>query len=140
MSESEGGLRRAVFRPVGLVTIGLGLCMAACAIVGALMEVGGYQRHPIDAGGWHGLVWSALITISAGGAMMAVARNAVPDPRRRRQASLAVVLMWLVASVCGGLPYVFGCDRSIVDGMFESASGFTTTGATIFGDIEGTIP
>ncbi len=140
MSESEGGLRRAVFRPVGIVTIGLGLCMAGCALIGVLMEVGGYQRTPLDVGGWHGLVWSAAVTLALGALMLVVARNAQPDPRRRRHASLAVVLIWLVASVCGGLPYVFGCGRPLADAIFESASGFTTTGATVFGNIEGTIP
>lgn len=48
-----------------------------------------------------------------------------------------VGICWIVASFAGGLP-----RRADVDGLgdgcgFEAASGFTTTGATIFADIEG---
>lgn len=50
---------------------------------------------------------------------------------------LFVVLAWTVATIFGAAPYVgiFGFGF-VVDGLFESASGFSTTGATIFPEVE----
>ena len=50
---------------------------------------------------------------------------------------LFVVLAWGLSTLFGALPYVaeFG-PGFVVNGLFESASGFSTTGATIFGDVE----
>lgn len=38
----------------------------------------------------------------------------------------------------GALPYIFCLDMPVVDAIFETTSGFTTTGATILTDIEAT--
>ena len=48
-----------------------------------------------------------------------------------------VVLAWCLCTVFGALPYVaeFGFGFA-VNGLFESASGFSTTGATIFPEVE----
>jgi len=48
-----------------------------------------------------------------------------------------VTLGWLFASVFGALPfYLSGSIPNIVDALFETVSGFTTTGATIVRDVE----
>jgi trk system potassium uptake protein TrkH len=50
----------------------------------------------------------------------------------RKQAILMVVLIWIGASLIGAMPYFFcGVLKSPVDALFESVSGFTTTGSTI---------
>ena len=50
---------------------------------------------------------------------------------------LIVIWGWAVAILAGCLPYLLtGVAPSIMDGIFESCSGFTTTGATIFEDVE----
>ena len=55
----------------------------------------------------------------------------------RREGVLVVVGAWLLASIGGAIPYVVsGAIPSPVDALFESASGFTTTGASILRDIE----
>jgi len=43
---------------------------------------------------------------------------------------------WIVASTLGALPYWLSGDASYTDAFFETMSGFTTTGATIFTEIE----
>ncbi len=44
---------------------------------------------------------------------------------------------WLLAGVWGAIPYLLsGYAASPVDAFFESISGFTTTGSTIFRDVE----
>ncbi len=46
-------------------------------------------------------------------------------------------LSWIVMSVFGALPFVFsGFIPNFFDALFETVSGFTTTGATILNDIE----
>ncbi|MFA6937808.1 MAG: TrkH family potassium uptake protein [Treponema sp.] len=51
-----------------------------------------------------------------------------------------VALSWISASFFGAVPlYASGCIPHFADAVFESVSGFTTTGATILGQIE-TLP
>ncbi len=48
-----------------------------------------------------------------------------------------VVGSWLVACIVGTFPYlIWGGEFSLVNALFESVSGFTTTGATVLTDIE----
>ena len=56
----------------------------------------------------------------------------------RREAILLVTGGWILASVFGTLPYVLsGSFPSYLDAYFEAMSGFTTTGATVFSNVEG---
>ena len=56
---------------------------------------------------------------------------------QRWEAMVIVVLGWLGASVIGSLPFYFsGYFNSFIDALFESVSGFTTTGASILDNIE----
>ncbi|WP_297467348.1 potassium transporter TrkG, partial [Thermococcus sp.] len=51
-----------------------------------------------------------------------------------KEAFLLVSLAWLVVAVIGALPYVISGKSSLADpvnALFESMSGFTTTGATV---------
>lgn len=48
-----------------------------------------------------------------------------------------LILAWLICCIFGMIPYVlWGGEFSLVNAWFESASGITTTGATILQDIE----
>lgn len=54
-----------------------------------------------------------------------------------REGMVIAALLWVLFSVTGGLPfYLSGCIPSFCDAVFESVSGFTTTGSTILTDIE----
>jgi trk system potassium uptake protein TrkH len=51
----------------------------------------------------------------------------------RREALCAIGLSWFLATLIGALPYALtDTNGSFADAIFESASGFTTTGATAF--------
>ncbi|MBQ0163438.1 MAG: TrkH family potassium uptake protein [Treponema sp.] len=54
------------------------------------------------------------------------------------KSSFAVVAVaWLACSLFGAVPFILsGCFASVTDAIFESVSGFSTTGATIFSDVE----
>ena len=46
--------------------------------------------------------------------------------------------IWIAICVFGALPLYFsGCFPSFTDAVFESVSGFTTTGASVLSDVEG---
>ncbi|MCP4662032.1 MAG: TrkH family potassium uptake protein, partial [bacterium] len=55
----------------------------------------------------------------------------------RREGILIVVGGWMLASLFGALPYLLtGTIPGPVDAFFESASGFTTTGASVLTNVE----
>jgi len=48
-----------------------------------------------------------------------------------RDGFLFVTLFWAILGVVGALPFILGLHLGITDAIFESISGFTTTGATV---------
>jgi len=53
-----------------------------------------------------------------------------------KESIISVNLVWLLLGVGGAIPFILHVDISFADAFFESISGFTTTGATVFTDIE----
>ncbi|MEM9555115.1 MAG: TrkH family potassium uptake protein [Acidobacteriota bacterium] len=81
-------------------------------------------------------VATAVATGLSGLALMLAGRGS-DDEMYRREGILIVVAGWALASLFGALPYLLtGVVTNPVDALFESASGFTTTGASILTDIE----
>ena len=60
-------------------------------------------------------------------------RRAIPD---YRTVFLAITLVWTSVSVLGAVPLYLALDIPLVDALFESASGLTTTGATVLSDLD----
>ena len=50
---------------------------------------------------------------------------------------ISVNLIWILLGVAGAIPYMLYTGLNPADAFFESISGFTTTGATVFSNIEG---
>ena len=48
-----------------------------------------------------------------------------------RDGFLVVTLFWIILGVVGALPFILGLHLNVTDAIFESVSGFTTTGATV---------
>lgn len=58
-----------------------------------------------------------------------------------REGFVAVALIWVVLSFFGALPFwLSGQIPSLTDALFETISGFTTTGASILNNVEGLSP
>ncbi|MEO0367433.1 MAG: TrkH family potassium uptake protein [Pseudomonadota bacterium] len=78
-------------------------------------------------------VISFSVTLITGIALWLPVRNADQD-LRYRDGFLVVVLFWTVLASFGALPFLFSVEYglSITDAFFESMSGLTTTGGTIF--------
>ena len=54
-----------------------------------------------------------------------------------KEGFVSVSLSWIVLSIMGSLPFLFsGSITSPVNALFETVSGFTTTGASILSDVE----
>lgn len=54
-----------------------------------------------------------------------------------REGYITVALCWIIISVMGSLPFLLsGSVSNPIDAIFESVSGFTTTGASILNDVE----
>ncbi len=54
-----------------------------------------------------------------------------------REGVLIVVITWAIACVVGAVPFMLsGTTTTFADALFESASGFTTTGSSVFADVE----
>ncbi len=65
----------------------------------------------------------------------------IKRPRHRRiyarEGFMIVAVSWILISAFGALPFIFtGAIPNPVDALFETVSGFTTTGASILTDIE----
>ena len=122
----SGGLHlRPVLRMLGwilLVQAGAQLVPVACCLFyGESADL----RAFLAAGALTGL--AGLLCRAFGGAGEIYPREGI----------LIVSLGWILASVFGALPYLFtGTLSAPADALFESASGFTTTGASVLTDIE----
>jgi trk system potassium uptake protein TrkH len=81
-------------------------------------------------------VASAIIALICGLPIVLGVR--LTDTRMRiRDGFLVVVAAWALASVFGSLPYDLTGTLEPVDAIFESVSGFTTTGSTVMTHIDG---
>jgi len=75
---------------------------------------------------------------AVGGILYKLMSNRVRPNLGIRDGFLLVTLSWIAISFIGAIPfYLSGEIKTFTDAFFETASGFTTTGATILEDIEG---
>ena len=75
--------------------------------------------------------------ISLAGAALLCHRKPKNTRFDAREGYVTVALCWLVLAVIGALPFVLSREIPFfIDALFETVSGFTTTGATILGDVE----
>ena len=74
--------------------------------------------------------WGVLLLL---GTLMWLPNRNILDDLRIRDGFLIVVLFWLVLALSGALPFLLveNPDMNVVDAVFESMSGLTTTGATV---------
>jgi trk system potassium uptake protein TrkH len=72
-----------------------------------------------------------LVALVVGVTLWATARQHENTPLRTRDGFLIVALLWTGMSVLGMIPFMLSLDLSPVDALFESASGYTTTGSTV---------
>jgi trk system potassium uptake protein TrkH len=123
---------RIVSRILGLLLLFEACAMLACGLFARFDIVDG------DLPAARALFLSSGIT--GGFGLLAVLFAGVGwkvDHIPRREAVLVVGLGWVISSIFGGVPYLL-CQpyMNYAEAIFESASGFTTTGSSVMTNIE----
>jgi trk system potassium uptake protein TrkH len=95
---------------------------------------------PLITGIWYREnLWPFVITMAAAAAAGGILISIKPktDEIFAREGFAAVGLSWIAMSMFGALPFVISGDiPSYIDALFETVSGFTTTGSSILKNVE----
>ena len=106
--------------------------------IGAAMVVPTACALAYGENSWVPLAQAAALTIGICGLLSLIFRMP-KEELTHREGMTIVTLGWLTASFFGSLPYIFGdllgpiSFDNAVNCIFESVSGFTTTGASVLG-------
>ena len=112
---------------IGISLVFVALLMGVSGIV-ACFTPGDESRMP--------LLYSSFITGVAGFYPLIFARRG-RQALSFREGNCIVVVAWICACLFGMLPFLlYGREFTLLNALFESVSGFTTTGASILNDIE----
>ena len=116
---------RMVFSTIGrllLLEAALLLLPAACSLI--------YREASLWA-----LLATAAVALLLGGALCLLCRPKT-QAIYAKEGFVIASLSWVLLSAVGALPFVFSGEVSgYVDAFFETASGFTTTGASVIADL-----
>ncbi len=119
-------------RPVGYV-IGLLVAMLGLAMLLPL----GFDLFARN-GHWPVFLQASVVTTLTGGLVALACLNGVGQGLSIRQTFLLTTGVWVALPIFGAIPFVFGAtDASYTDAFFEAMSGLTTTGSTVFSNLEG---
>ncbi len=115
-----------IFRVLGFTMMYEGALMSPSLLVSVL-----YNEHDTSA------FFISIVGLLLGGFLLSRIK---PHTRimHPREGFAAVGLIWIMMSLCGAIPFVLsGAIPHYIDAVFECASGFTTTGASILTAVEG---
>ncbi|MFV2006208.1 MAG: TrkH family potassium uptake protein [Longimicrobiales bacterium] len=116
---------RHVAHIVGLLLVFVSVAMAGTGVVSWIYSDGVTGAFFL----------SALITLVVG--LTAYGFTTVSHDITVREGYAIVTFAWTAMGLFGALPFLLsGTADSVAGAIFESISGFTTTGATIFADVE----
>ena len=117
----------ALFKAIGIITVVLSIAMVPPVLVCVY-----YGEKHAAAGLFHA-IWVGVIS----GMALFLLLHHIRKTTTVRDGYLLLAGLWIAASVFGAFPYYFAdVLTNPIDAFFESASGFSTTGATVFDDVE----
>lgn len=112
-------------------TVGTVLCIEAVFMLPPLL----LALADGDAGALKGFGAAIIAVLLVGLPLVLIKRTNLS--LGSRDGCVTVALAWIVISVFGAIPfYISGVISSPIDAVFETVSGFSTTGATIIDDVE----
>ncbi len=119
--------KRAVIHLVSFMTLVIGLSLLCCAGISC------YLGDPARV--QRAFLLSGLLTAGLSGGVAVLTRGEIR--LGRREGFGVVTFGWISVALFGALPYLFsGVIPEVVPALFETVSGFTTTGATVLNQLE----
>lgn len=118
---------RPVFHLISYLMIVTGLAIWLCAAIA--------YHYDDPASALYALLHGGAIGVASGGLIAYLTRG--PIVLSRRAGFGVVTFGWLAVALIGSIPYVLsGVISDPVSAMFETVSGFTTTGASVLANLE----
>ncbi len=126
---------RILSRSIGILLLLLASAMGACLLLGFWLPVNTDHNPEAEVSGW---LTSLAATATTGAALFLVGRRHEQQQIMIRKEAIAMVgISWIACSFFASLPYQICPPHLAFDrALFESVSGLTTTGATVFAEIE----
>ena len=119
------------FRLISLI-LGRILLIAAAAMAPSLLV------SLLYGDGAHMSFIVSMVSMATIGAVLVLFLKKHRRSMQPMEGFVAVALCWIAITLFGALPsFISGIVPNYVDALFESAAGFTTTGATVLTSIEG---
>ncbi|MDA9856623.1 TrkH family potassium uptake protein [Rubripirellula sp.] len=135
-----------LFRVLGIVCLLIGGSMSFSLpfAIPALADRTDLERpSAFESGGATALAASMAISVVVGIFLTVIGRRGKAGALYQKEAMAIVGLSWVLATVLGALPFYLSgtCSRedtplTFIEAMFESQSGFSTSGATVLTDLE----
>jgi trk system potassium uptake protein TrkH len=121
---------RNIFHILGIFVLMIGAAMLPAFVLSA----------DLHEAAWSALGLSVLVTMGTGvGMYVFVPRTGERISLTHREGFVIVTLAWVFASAFGALPFLFSwVVPTYCDAFFETMSGFTTTGASVLSNLDGT--
>jgi trk system potassium uptake protein len=114
-----------VFHILSLIIILIGFSM-----IPSLLISYGYKDGCVEA-------WSIFIILTISIAYLVYKNTRVTKEVSAKEGFCIVGLTWVVVSAIGAVPFLFSNTMpSYINAYFESMSGFSTTGASVFSNVE----
>ena len=107
-----------------------------------VVAVAGMMLIPMAVDAWAGdpnwrVFALSSVLLALGGWMTVIATRRPNEGLALEQAFLLTAVIWLALPVAGALPFILGAPgASVTDAIFESMSGMTTTGTTVFAHLD----
>lgn len=118
------------FKPIALVG-GTVICAVGFLLFIPLITEIIYQTES-----WQSYAVPILLYLIVGGSLVIINRN-VELKISMKEAFIITVLSWILLAMLCAIPFIYTqLQLSVVDAIFESMSGITTTGATILNNLD----
>ena len=115
-----------IFKMLSMVLWVMALAFSACTGVSLL-----YDASPLESEAMPSWICVIALCVMLAFALYLPSRNA-PKKLFKKEAMCVVGLGWIIASAVGSLPYALILGCGFPDAFFESTSGLTTTGSSVF--------
>ena len=117
-------------KPIALV------CGTVVCTVGFLLVIPLITEIIYKTESWQSYAVPILIYLIIGGSLVITNRN-IEFKLSIKEAFVITVLSWLLLAILSSAPFIYSkSDLSVIDALFESMSGITTTGSTILSNLD----